>query len=105
MLSPCAGWRCGASSGRLLQGGWIAGAAFRRLVAEGRKWRIAVRWILENRDRIDAEIDQWHSLIWINSNRQMDLWINDADPVYFLAKADQDGKLDLARVHVGATQS
>ncbi|MES2901203.1 MAG: DUF1963 domain-containing protein [Pseudomonadota bacterium] len=64
-----------------------------------------VKWILENRAAIAAGTEKWMSLLWIGSNKQMNLWINDADPIYFLAKINDDGSLDLSKVRAGATQS
>lgn len=64
-----------------------------------------LRWILANRDAIGSGIDRWHSVLWIGSNPLMNLWINDADPIYFLAKIEGDGRLDLSHVYAGATQS
>ncbi len=74
-----------------------------------RPWSAAdddnVRWILANKAAIASGIEKWHSLLWINSNPLMNLWINDADPIYFLAKIDEVGQLDLSAVRAGATQS
>lgn len=64
-----------------------------------------VRWILANKAGIAAGIERWHSLLWISSNPLMKLWINDADPIYFLAKEGEAGQLDLDGVRAGATQS
>ncbi|MES2016993.1 MAG: DUF1963 domain-containing protein [Pseudomonadota bacterium] len=74
-----------------------------------RPWSAAdddnVRWILAHKAAIAAGIEQWHCALWIASNRLMNLWINDADPIYFLAKRDDAGLLDLSNVHASATQS
>jgi hypothetical protein len=64
-----------------------------------------VRWILANKEIIASGIEKWHSVIWIDSNPLMNLWINDADPIYFLAKVDDGGLLDLSNLRAGATQS
>jgi hypothetical protein len=74
-----------------------------------RPWSAAdddnVRWILANRAAIESGVAQWHSLLWISSNPLMNLWLNDADPIYFLARAGEDGRLDLSAVRAGMTQS
>lgn len=74
-----------------------------------RPWSAAddedVRWILANKETIATGIEKWHSVIWIASNPLMNLWINDADPIYFLAKVDDNGLLDLSDLRMGATQS
>jgi hypothetical protein len=54
---------------------------------------------------IASGIEKWHSVLWIASNPLMNLWINDADPIYFLAKVGADGLLDLSDLRAGATQS
>ncbi|MEO7497033.1 MAG: DUF1963 domain-containing protein, partial [Massilia sp.] len=64
-----------------------------------------VRWLLANKAAIASGIEQWHSILWIASNRLMNLWINDADPIYILAKIDDAGHLDLSNAWAGATQS
>lgn len=64
-----------------------------------------VRWILANRAAIAAGIAQWHAVLWISSNPLMNLWINDADPIYFLAMTDDSGSVDLTSLRAGATQS
>ncbi len=91
---------------------WTAAKAMASPMANGmihRPWSAddddAMRWIMDNRAAIEAGIAQWHCVLWIASNKRMDLWINDADPIYFLTKADADGRLDLGAVRAGATQS
>ncbi len=74
-----------------------------------RPWSAAddenVRWMIANRAAIASGTEQWHALLWIASNPLMDMWINDADPIYFLTKVDHEGRLMLSDVRAGATQS
>jgi hypothetical protein len=64
-----------------------------------------VRWILANRSVIAAGIEQWCFLRSIESNKHMDLWINDADPILFFAPVDESGRMDLSRLRAQVTQA
>lgn len=50
--------------------------------------RPGVDWILQNAAAIRAEHDRWQHLLRINSNKSMDFWINDADPLYVFIRSD-----------------
>ena len=63
-----------------------------------------VRWQLSHKAEIDAGVACWRSLLTIQSNKQMDLWINDADPAYTFIHADDLARADVSRVRVIATQ-
>ena len=64
-----------------------------------------VRWLLANHDRIVAETKEWQLLLSVNSNKEMNLWINDADSIYVMIRRDDLAKLDFSRVRVYASQS
>jgi len=63
-----------------------------------------VRWILENDAAINAGVERWESLLEIDSNPQMDLWINDANPVYFFVRRDDLDRGDFSRAMATTTQ-
>jgi hypothetical protein len=63
-----------------------------------------VRWQLASKAEIDAGVARWRSLLTIQSNKPMDLWINDADPVYTFIQADDLARADVSRVCAIATQ-
>lgn len=65
----------------------------------------AVRWILANRERIAAEAERWQVLLMVNSNHPMNLWVNDADPVYVFIRTDDLKVGDFSRLRAVATQS
>jgi len=64
-----------------------------------------MRWILEYSAEIDAFVAGWRSLLTIESNHPMDLWINDANAVYFLAYADTLSDGDFTGATALTTQS
>lgn len=64
-----------------------------------------VRWIIDNRAKVEAEIAAWALLLRVDSNRAMDLSINDADPIYFFAREDALARADFSGVRARATQS
>jgi hypothetical protein len=64
-----------------------------------------ILWILANQPAISAGTEQWRFLLSIESNEQMNLLINDADPIQFFAPLDESGRMDLSRVRVQVTQS
>jgi uncharacterized protein YwqG len=53
-----------------------------QLVSTYEKMRSGVMWLTSNRDLIAKSVDEWRLLFRIDSNRQMNLNINDADPLY-----------------------
>jgi hypothetical protein len=74
-----------------------------------RPWRAddddVVRWILANRERIAAEAARWQVLLKVESNHPMDLWVNDADPVFVFIRTDDLKAGDFSRLRAVATQS
>jgi hypothetical protein len=74
-----------------------------------RPWSAAdngnVRWIQANRAAIEAENSAWALLLRIDSNRAMDLWINDADPIYFFGRYDALSEADFTDIRARVTQS
>lgn len=74
-----------------------------------RPWSAAddgnVRWMLDHSDAISDGIEQWQSLLTIESNKGMDLWINDADALYFFIRADDLQRGDFTAIEAIATQS
>lgn len=54
--------------------------------------REGVEWLTSNREMISESVNQWRLLFQLNSNRQMNLNINDSDPVYVFVREN-----DLAR--------
>ncbi len=53
--------------------------------------RPGVEWILNNAAAIQAEHDRWQQLLRINSNKSMDFWILDADPLYVFVRSEDLG--------------
>lgn len=51
--------------------------------------RGGVTWLVDNREMIARGTAEWRLLLRIDSNAEMDFWINDADPLYcFIRDAD-----------------
>jgi hypothetical protein len=65
----------------------------------------AMRWILANRERIAAEAARWQVLLKVESNHPMDLWVNDADPIFIFIRSDDLKAGDFSRLRAVATQS
>jgi hypothetical protein len=63
-----------------------------------------VRWQLTHKAEIDAGIAGYRSLLTIESNKPMGLWINDADPVYTFIQACALARGDISRIQAIATQ-
>jgi hypothetical protein len=64
-----------------------------------------VRWLLDHRAVFDTGVEALRLLVRIESNRAMDLWINDADPIYVLVDAERLAVGDLSELHATVTQS
>jgi len=64
-----------------------------------------MRWLLENRERIANEIEQWQVLFKVSSNREMDFWINDADDLYLFIRNNDLEAGRFSRLRTGETQS
>ena len=56
--------------------------------------RPGVEWLLSNAATIESECASWQHLLRVDSNRAMDLWINDADPLYVFIRS---GDLAMAK--------
>lgn len=51
--------------------------------------RIGVEWLTSNAEMLATAADQWRLLLQIESGPELNLWINDADPLYvFIHEAD-----------------
>lgn len=74
-----------------------------------RPWRteddLVVRWMLGNREAIACETERWQVLLMVNSNKPMNLWINDADPLFVFMRTDDLQAGNFSRLRVVATQS
>tara|TARA_R100000306_G_scaffold62400_1_gene69513 strand:+ start:17919 stop:18911 length:993 start_codon:yes stop_codon:yes gene_type:complete len=57
-----------------------------QLVKNYQGMREGVEWLTSNREMIADEVDQWRLLFQLQSNSQMNLNINDADPLYVFIK-------------------
>lgn len=64
-----------------------------------------MRWILDHSAAITQEVERWQSLLTIESNHPMDLWINDANAIYFFVPADRLEAGDFSGVRALTTQS
>ena len=59
------------------------------LVKNYESMRAGVTWLVDNREMISRGVAEWRLLLRIDSNRQMNLNINDADPLYVFIR-DKD---------------
>jgi hypothetical protein len=64
-----------------------------------------VRWIINHADSIAAGIEQWRSLLTIESNKPMGVSINDANALYFFVRDDHLAGAHFAAVRATTTQS
>ena len=64
-----------------------------------------VRWILDHREAITDGVNRWRSLLTIESNKAMNLWINDANAIYFFIDRDDLRAGDFTRVRALTTQN
>jgi hypothetical protein len=90
---------------------WEAAKRMEHQMAGGgvyRPWSAAdddnVRWIQANRAMVQTEIDAWALLLRVDSNRAMDLWINDADPIFFFGRAGALSGADFGDMRARVTQ-
>ncbi|MDZ4373650.1 MAG: hypothetical protein U1C74_19815, partial [Phenylobacterium sp.] len=63
-----------------------------------------VRFLLANRATVDAEVARLRLLLMIQSNKPMNLWINDADPIFVFIPADGLAHGDMSELHGAVTQ-
>lgn len=63
-----------------------------RMVNMYQSMRSDVEWLMSNRKQIAESVDQWKLLLRLESNPEMELLINDSDPLYVFVKEG-----DLAR--------
>lgn len=63
-----------------------------------------VRYFLDNRDAFFAGADALRLLVLIESNRAMDMWINDADPIFLFIPAANLAKGDFTVLFGAVTQ-
>ena len=63
-----------------------------------------LRWLFDHGDEIRTAAAEWRLFLRIDSNRAMNLNINDSDPIYFLMPAADLADGDFSRVEAGITQ-
>jgi len=63
-----------------------------------------LRWLFDHRDAIRAAAAAWRLFLRIDSNRAMNLNINDSDPIYFLMPAADLARGDFSGMEAGVTQ-
>jgi uncharacterized protein YwqG len=66
--------------------------------------REGVTWLVENRDMIARSVTEWRLLLRIDSNAQMDFWINDADPLYSFIRHEDLARRDFSDIAGEVTQ-
>ena len=66
--------------------------------------RKGVEWLTSNRDMISESVKQWQLLFQLNSNQQMDLNINDGDPLYVFVKENDLARLNFSDLAGEVTQ-
>lgn len=64
-----------------------------------------VRWMLDNQEAIARETERWQVLLMVESNKPMNLWTNDADPIFVFIRTDDLAAGNFSRLRVVATQS
>lgn len=63
-----------------------------------------VRFLLANRAAVDAEVSELRLLLTIRSNKAMNLWINDVDPIFVVIPAARLRQGDVSELHGAVTQ-
>jgi uncharacterized protein YwqG len=76
--------------------GWVKGHEAMR---EG------VTWLVDNREKIAKGVSEWLLLCQIESNREMDFWINDADPLYTFIRHEDLANRDFSCMAAEVTQA
>lgn len=66
--------------------------------------REGVEWLTSNRDMISESVNQWQLLFQLDSNQQMDLNINDGDPLYVFVKENDLARLNFSDLAGEVTQ-
>ncbi len=73
-----------------------------------RPWRDAddddVRFLLANRNVVEAGSERLRLLLLIDSNKAMNLWINDADPIFLFVPAENLAAGDFSQLYGAVTQ-
>ncbi|WP_176399657.1 DUF1963 domain-containing protein [Novosphingobium sp. B 225] len=64
-----------------------------------------VRWIIDHAAEVDRGVTRWQSLLTIESGKAMNLWINDANAIYFFAPKDLLQHGDFSNVQAVTTQN
>jgi len=64
-----------------------------------------VRFLLANRAAIDAGVEELRLLLTLQSNKAMNLWINDADPIYLFIPEAALARADFSVLHGAVTQN
>lgn len=63
-----------------------------------------VHFLLDNRGAVDAGVARLRLLLMIQSNKPMNLWINDADPIFVFIPADKLARGDVSELYGAVTQ-
>ncbi len=75
-----------------------------RMVEFYERMREGVKWLVENRTEIAKDADEWQLLCRIDSNSDMNLWINDADPLYTFIRSSDLERRDFSDMAGEVTQ-
>lgn len=76
----------------------------KHLVEQYQRMREGVEWLTSNRDMISESVNQWQLLFQLDSNQQMDLNINDGDPLYVFVKENDLARLNFSDLAGEVTQ-
>jgi uncharacterized protein YwqG len=75
-----------------------------QLVNTYERMRDNVIWLTKNSTEIQRGADAWRLLLSIDSNTSMNMWINDADPLYVFVRDEQLKKCDFSDLAGEVTQ-
>ena len=76
----------------------------KNLVKMYRDMRDGVIWLTSNREMIQSHVDEWRLLLRLDSNFEMDLNINDADPMYVFIRNEDLANRDFSNLACEVTQ-
>ncbi|TWT67588.1 DUF1963 domain-containing protein [Allorhodopirellula solitaria] len=74
------------------------------LVAMYRDMHDGVVWLTSNREMIQSHVDEWRLLLRVDSNFEMNLSINDADPMYVFIRNEDLANRDFSNLACEVTQ-
>jgi len=75
-----------------------------QMVEMYQEMRPGVEWLTSNRNMIANLVDQWRLLLRLDSNFEMNLNINDSDPLYVFIRNDDLKKCDFSQLAGEVTQ-